>query len=158
MSSSIQVVSSETQAYFDRLETQHAITEKTLNFAGYTPFTCAFGGLPRILLGLIDIVRFSVQTPFSLIADLFSKPPEGAYFRSSKYFIYVIHAAGNVTRGVIELFPFVINNIGLLCYDHIVDGRIKYSVEYKQDYIDPYIAIHRWLRDKFEGKPSPQTP
>lgn len=135
------------ELYFQQSETYYASIEKTLNIMGYIPATCAVGGFIRILEGIVDIVQFSVRGSFALITDLFQPRPLAYGHRSGKYFLYSIHACGNICRGFVEIWPILINNIALIAYDHLLSIRFTYPIESQPGYIDPYIAMHRWIVD-----------
>lgn len=126
------------EEYFDTLEKSRVPLEKFLNILGYLPPTCFIGGGVRIVMGIVDTIKFLSKSIFCIIADLFAKAPRGYGYRSMRYMNIAFHASNNVLRGMFEFLPFILNNAMLFCYDYFLDGRFKYPVERKPGYTDVF--------------------
>jgi hypothetical protein len=117
-------------APFDIREKFHSEVEKKLNTVGYVPIVSIISGSARFLFGSLFLIIDVSVVVFCSIADAFNTHPNTYGFRALKHSAYIFHDLTNMSRGVIEIPPFLGNAITLI-YD-LSERRFAYPWELKQ--------------------------
>lgn len=103
--------------------------ELALNVVGYIPFLSTYSGSLRICIGKIELISALAAAAILTIAGANARTENDQ--RPIECLVYAAHGAGNIARGLIEVFPFLSLLLCLPCDLSLSPNRLMSYPQYR---------------------------
>jgi len=116
-----------TSITYKNLDTRLANFEETLNTLGYIPIVSTASGSVRIVYGSLETVAGNVSCVYKGCQYFITGNREHRN-QAAAHYLYAVHGALNVQRGIVEFVPIIGNTVVFL-YDKAARLRANYTYE-----------------------------